>query len=97
LFTELRQARGMDANYDAFVQRIEREFADTNHIEFRARRIVEDLGLALQSAILLQYGNAAVTEAFCASRLAGEQRLVFGTLPVGTKLETIIERSCPRL
>ena len=97
LFAELRQARGMESNYDAFVQRIEREFANADSIELRARRMVEDLGLALQAAILLQHGNAAVTEAFCASRLSGGQRLVLGTLPVGVKLEAIIERSCPTL
>ena len=97
LFSELRQARGMDSNYDAFVQRIEREFADTNNIELRARRIVEDLGLALQASILLQHGNPAVTEAFCAARLAGEQRLVLGTLPVATNFGAIIERARPQL
>jgi putative acyl-CoA dehydrogenase len=96
LFAELRQARGMDGNYDTFVQRIEREFADTSNIEWRARRLVEDLGLALQAAILLQHGNAAVTEAFCASRLAGEQRLVLGTLPAGTDVATIIARARPQ-
>jgi putative acyl-CoA dehydrogenase len=96
LFAELRQARGMEANYDAFVQRIEREFANAEHIEWRARRLVEDLGLALQAAILLQHGNAAVTEAFCVSRLAGEQRLVLGTLPAGTDVATIIARARPQ-
>ncbi len=97
LFTELRQTRGMDANYDAFVQRIEREFANSDQMEWRARRIVEDLGLALQAAILLQHGNAAVTEVFCAARLSGEQRLMLGTLPVGTDSVAIIARSCPKL
>ncbi len=97
LFVELRQARGMDNHYDAFVKRIERELNDTTHIESRARRIVEDLGLALQAAILLQHGNAAVTEAFCAARLSGEQRLVLGTLPTGMNYQTIIERAQPRL
>ena len=97
LFAELRQARGMDSNYDTFVQRIERALADTSNIELRARRIVEDLGLALQASILLQHGNAAVAEAFCAARLAGEQRLVLGTLPIGTNFQTLIERARPNL
>lgn len=95
LFAELRQARGMEARYDAFVQRIERELADTNFIEARARRIVEALGLALQASLLLQHGHPAVAEAFCASRLAGEQRLVLGTLSVGAALAVIIERATP--
>ncbi|MFN7929814.1 MAG: isovaleryl-CoA dehydrogenase [Blastocatellia bacterium] len=92
LFTELRQARGMDASYDAFVQRLERELADTSNIELRARRIVEALGLALQAAILLQHGHPSVTAAFCAARLAGDQHLVFGALPPGLDYQTIIAR-----
>ncbi len=97
LFAELRNARGLDTRYDMFVGKIEREFADTSNLEVRARRVVEDLGLALQAAILLSHGNSAVADAFCASRLAGDQRLVLGTLPVGTAFDTIIERSRPKL
>lgn len=97
LFHELRKARGIDTRYDAFIGNIERELADTSNIELRARRIVENLGLALQASILLQHGNPAVSEAFCASRLAGEQRLVLGTLPVGTDFDTLIERARPKL
>lgn len=97
LFHELRSARGIDARYDAFVANIERELADASDIEFRARRIVEHWGLALQASLLLQHDNSAVAEAFCASRLANEQRFVLGTLPAATDFDTIIERARPRL
>ena len=97
LFGELRKASGMDTRYDAFVRNIEREFADTSNIELRARRIVETLGLALQASLLLQHGHPAVTEAFCAARLAGDQRMVLGTLPAATDFDTIIERARPKL
>ena len=97
LYHELRKAKGADNHYDNFVANIEREFADENQIEFRARRLVEDLGLALQAAILLQHGNRAVTDAFCASRLGGNQRSVLGTLPSGVDTTTILNRALPIL
>lgn len=95
LWHELRSASGLDARYEEFLGNIEHELADTRNIEFRARRIVEDLGLALQASILLQHGQQAVAEAFCASRLAGDKRLVFGSLPVGIAYDAIIERARP--
>ncbi len=97
LFEEIRAARGADARFDQFVARIERELASDGEIEARARRIVEDLGLALEGAILIEHGHRAVAEAFCASRFSGEQRLALGTLPAETDFDSIIERSRPRL
>lgn len=96
LFHELRSARGMDDRYDALLARIERELANNDQIEARARRIVEDLGLALQAVILLKHGQRAVAEAFCASRLSGSQHLTLGTLPAETDFEAIIARSQPQ-
>jgi putative acyl-CoA dehydrogenase len=37
-----------------------------------------------------------VADAFCASRLGGDWGQVFGTLPAGASLGTIIERAMPR-
>jgi len=97
LFQELRAARGSDARYDQLLALIERELSDTSQIEARARRIVEALGLALQTAIQLEHGHPAVAAAFCSSRLPGEQHLALGTLPAGTDFDSIIERSRPKL
>ena len=49
----------------------------------RARRVVERMALALQGSLLVRYGDAAVADAFCASRLAGDWGHAFGTLPPG--------------
>jgi putative acyl-CoA dehydrogenase len=38
-----------------------------------------------------------VADAFCASRLAGDSGLAFGTLPAGTDFGRIIERHTPRV
>jgi len=93
LMDELDQARGMDARYDAFVDRLGSAFADVDTLELRARRIVGDLAIALQASQLLRHGHPAVTDAFVASRLDGQHGDVFGTLPAGLDLGPIIERA----
>jgi putative acyl-CoA dehydrogenase len=93
LMDELNGARGMDARYDACVDRLGSAFADPETIEMRARRIVGDLAVALQASQLLRHGHPAVTEAFVASRVAGDHGDVFGTLPAGLDLAPIIERA----
>jgi putative acyl-CoA dehydrogenase len=94
-FTELGQARGADARLDAFIARLREELGHTDAIETRARRLVERMALALEGALLLRHGDAAVADAFCASRLDGDGGLVFGTLPTGLDFGRIIERARP--
>jgi len=94
---EIRAARGASRQFDAFVDRFERELAETADVELSARRMVERLALALQGALLLQHAPSMVGEAFCASRLAGDQGLAFGTLPAGIDFDAIIARSMPKI
>jgi putative acyl-CoA dehydrogenase len=93
LMDELSGARGADARYDAFVDRLGSVFDDMDTVEVRARRIVGDLAVALQASQLLRHGHPAVAEAFVASRLNGDRGDVFGTLPAGLDLAPIIERA----
>jgi putative acyl-CoA dehydrogenase len=65
---------------------------DLETIETRARRVVERMALALQASLLVRYGDEAVADAFCASRLSGDWGQAFGTLPAGTDFGRIIER-----
>ena len=93
LFTEVTQASGADVRLDAAITKLKHELSDLSHIEIRARRLVEQMALVLQAALLVQYGHPAVADAFCATRLAGDWGRVFGTLPVGTDFAAIIKRS----
>lgn len=93
LMGELSTARGSDVRYDGLLDRIGSAFEDVSTIELRARRVVGDLAVALQAAQLLRHGHPAVTEAFLASRVAGDRGDVFGTLPPGLDLAPIIERT----
>lgn len=95
---EVQSATGADRRLDRYVVNLGRELKDSEHIEYRARRVVEKMALALQGSLLVRHGDAAVADAFCASRLEGDTSgLTFGTLPRGLDCKAIIERAMPRL
>jgi putative acyl-CoA dehydrogenase len=64
--------------------------------EIEARRLAQDVALAVQAALLLQTAPAAVFSAFCDSRIAGNWGQSFGTLGAGTDFDAIITRAMPR-
>jgi putative acyl-CoA dehydrogenase len=92
---EVGEAAGADARLDAFVGSLREEFTDTEALELRARRVVERMALALQGSLLVRHAPAAVADAFCASRLAGDGGLQYGTLPRGVDCEAIVARHAP--
>jgi putative acyl-CoA dehydrogenase len=61
-------------------------------VEWRARRLVEDLAIALQASLLVRYAPSAVGDAFCAARL-GESGRAFGTVPARADVGAIVERA----
>ena len=66
------------------------------HWTSHARRIVEDLALALQGSLLVRHAPPAVADAFCASRLtAGAHGYAFGSLPTGVDADAILARALP--
>ncbi len=94
---EVELAEGADPRLDAHVERLKTQFTDPATLESRARRVVENMALALEGSLLVRNAPPAVADAFCASRLTGDGGLEYGTLPAGTDFETIIERSRPVL
>jgi putative acyl-CoA dehydrogenase len=94
-FAEVDEASGAEPRLDSFVSELRQELANIEAIEARARRVVERMALALQGSLLVRFGDQAVADAFCASRLAGDWGQAFGTLPAGTDFERIIERHSP--
>jgi putative acyl-CoA dehydrogenase len=95
--TECREAAGAEPTLDDWVDSLERELRDPHEQEGRARRLVERLGLALQASLLVRHGDPVVADAFCASRLADDRDLTFGTLPSGVDAAAIVERHRPKL
>ncbi|MCF2534864.1 DNA alkylation response protein [Streptomyces sp. FB2] len=93
LFAELALARGADARLDASVTRLKAGLAEGT--EAGARRLVEQMALTLQAALLVRHAPAAVADAFCATRLGGDWGHAFGTLPDSADLDTILARALP--
>ncbi|WP_432053839.1 DNA alkylation response protein [Streptomyces sp. bgisy022] len=93
LFDELALARGADARLDAAVDRLKDRVAEGS--QAGARRLVEDMALALQGSLLVRHAPAAVADAFCATRLGGDWGHAFGTLPASADLGAILERALP--
>lgn len=95
---EVESGRGGDHRLDQFIDSLSAEFADTGTIEYRARRVIEKMALALQGSLLVRYGDQAVADGFCASRLTdGQSGFLYGSLPVSVDCKAIIERAFPVL
>jgi putative acyl-CoA dehydrogenase len=92
LFAELDLARGADARYDAAVEGLRAGLADPADVELRARRLVERMALVLQGSLLVRHAPAAVADAFCVSRLAGDWGHALGTLPRGVDVGGVLAR-----
>ncbi len=92
---ELAPARGahpaLDRMASALPTRVE-EMAT----EIEARRLAQDVALAVQAALLYQTAPPAVFGAFCDSRLAGNCGQAFGTLGAGLDFDALIQRAMPR-
>ena len=63
--------------------------------EAEARRLAQDVALAVQAALLVRTAPAEVAAAFCASRLGGHWGHTFGTLGAGADLDAIVARAMP--
>jgi putative acyl-CoA dehydrogenase len=92
-FGELELATGSDPRFDDALGLLRKEFTDPDNMQFRARRIVERMALALQGSLLLRHGDPAVSDAFNASRLSGDWGLAYGTLPTGLDTAAILDRA----
>jgi putative acyl-CoA dehydrogenase len=95
---EVGEGAAAEPRLDEFGRKLRDDLAsDPETLETRARSLVERMALALQGSLLVRFGDPAVADAFCASRLGGDWGRAFGTLPPGTDFERIIERHTPAL
>ncbi|HXI94495.1 MAG TPA: isovaleryl-CoA dehydrogenase [Candidatus Acidoferrum sp.] len=92
---ELERGLGSDVRLDRALADLKRELANPGDAETRARRVVERMAVALQGSLLVRYGDPAVADAFCASRLGGDWGHSMGTLPPAVKFTAIVERHRP--
>ena len=94
LVAECELAAGADRRFDAHMERVRASLASLENVDPQsgARRLVEELALALQGSLVLRDAPAAVADAFCAGRLGGHGH-AFGTLPAGIDTAPILERA----
>jgi putative acyl-CoA dehydrogenase len=94
---ECELAAGADPRLDAHLASVRErlESLDASTMEPSARRLVEDLAVALQASLLVRHSPPEVADAFCAGRTAGAGR-AFGTLPRGVAAEVIVNRALQR-
>jgi putative acyl-CoA dehydrogenase len=90
---EIELARGADARFDDAVKRLHDELGDPEQLPARARRVAALLALCLQGSLVLRHSPSAVADVFCATRLGGDWTPVLGTLPAGTPVAEVVERS----
>ncbi|MFE7576882.1 acyl-CoA dehydrogenase family protein [Streptomyces sp. NPDC057521] len=89
---EVEAASGADRRLDAAWQELRGELVLTEDAPLRARRLIERAALVLQGSLLVRHAPTAVADAFCASRLAGDRGLAFGTLAPDTDFAGLVER-----
>ncbi|MDQ0470418.1 acyl-CoA dehydrogenase family protein [Labrys wisconsinensis] len=90
---EAQAARGALPAFDRFFDGLDAALADLAGAEATARRLVEDMALALQASLLLRHAPAPIGEAFVAARIGGGMRGCYGALPAGLALDPIIARA----
>ena len=92
---ELAPAKGMHPALDHLAASLPTR-VELMATEIEARRLAQDVALAVQAALLAQTAPPAVFGAFCESRLAGHWGHSFGSLGAGTDFTAIIARAQPR-
>ena len=94
LAQELAPALGMHAALDHLAARLPLRVEEMA-TEMEARRLAQDVALAVQAALLAQTAPSSVFAAFCDSRLKGEWGYSFGSLSSSVDVEGILGRALP--
>jgi uncharacterized protein (TIGR02647 family) len=90
ILAEIGRAKGEHPLLDSAMKQLPDLFRDADTIEYRARQITEKLALDLQASILVQSGNALISDSFIQARLGDGSGHVYGMLPAGIDLVGII-------
>ena len=91
---ELAGSRDAHPAFDSFVAALFQRI-DLAASEVEARRLAQDIALAVQASLLHRHAPSFVFDAFCRSRLGGEWGGVFGSLPASTDFSAILARAHP--
>ncbi len=92
---ELRAACAGDAALTAAFERLQAVLYEPRLLDVRARQLVESLAKLAAAAILRSQGNAAVADAFIATRIDGPARSTYGQGLEAFDLKAILSRATP--
>jgi putative acyl-CoA dehydrogenase len=92
---ELDAGAGQHRGLDAFCASLKDRLADAAEHESVARRLTQDLALALQASLLARHAPGFVFEAFVRARLGADWTGAFGTLAPGAPFTELIDRAMP--
>ena len=92
---ELAPAKGMHPALDRLAAQLPIRVEEMA-TELEARRLAQDVALAVQAALLAQTAPLEVFAAFCDSRIGGHWGYSFGSLNAATAFDRIIDRAQPR-
>lgn len=91
----LEASRGENKHYDAHLDKVKQEASNLDDLQYRARRVVETLAVALQAALLVKNAPQYVSDAFCESRLGPQPGMEYGTLSKNADIDAILKRATP--
>src|SRR5512134_726148 len=95
LAAELDAAAGRSRAHDAFCASLKDRLQDASEHESSARRLTQDLALALQASLLARHAPDFVFEAFVKARLGADWTGAFGTLAPNAPFDALIARAMP--
>lgn len=100
VMNELKSCRGSDKRFDDFLMRTESDLTrqlkqsaqnGSGESQQQARRLAEDLALAIQGGLMVRHSSPTLAEAFIASRIARDHGHTLGTLPISAEPGLILE------
>jgi putative acyl-CoA dehydrogenase len=105
---ELRSTAGSDPRLRSYVAQVESDLQactkasakngdGQDNGESQARRLAEQLALALEACLVVGHSAPAVAEGFLASRLEGDRGQAYGTLPPGIDVAAILDTATIKL
>jgi putative acyl-CoA dehydrogenase len=94
LIKEIDSVRGANGEFDRAGARLKEALAQPSG-EADARRLVEQMALVLQGAVLLRHAPSAIADAFCATRLADRPGITYGAPAAKLDAQTILSRAAP--
>lgn len=88
---EVGEVSGSDDRLDSHLDRLNSAMGRITDPERVARRLIEDMAIALAGSLMLRYASEPGAKAFLASRVGGDWGTMFGTLPPHLDLDPLVD------